>query len=101
VQCAALSADGQVLVTGGYKRDVYAWDILDILNKTGFEDLLLPIHHVNLNMRDMSINVFNNVNVPPQDKRNTTSTYSCPSNIPKVFDDMQGDIDVRRQRFMN
>jgi WD40 repeat protein len=55
VQCAALSADGQVLVTGGYTQDVYVWDIHAILNKTGFEDLLLPIHHVNLNMRDMSM----------------------------------------------
>lgn len=40
VQCAALSADGTVLVTGGDK-DVYAWDINPILKKAGLEDLLL------------------------------------------------------------
>ncbi|KIK41365.1 hypothetical protein CY34DRAFT_85575, partial [Suillus luteus UH-Slu-Lm8-n1] len=86
VQCAALSADGQVLVTGGYEQNIYAWDIRAILNKTGLEDLLLPIAHVNLIMRDMSINVFNNfTNVVPPDRRNTTSIYSCPSNTPEVF----------------
>jgi WD40 repeat protein len=41
VLCAALSADGTVLVTGGDK-DVYAWDIHAILNKGGLEDLLPP-----------------------------------------------------------
>jgi WD40 repeat protein len=47
LQCAALSADGQVLVTDGYNQDVHAWNIRAILKKTGLEDLL-PIPHVNL-----------------------------------------------------
>ncbi|KAG2341548.1 WD40 repeat-like protein [Suillus weaverae] len=40
VQCAALSTDGTVLVTGGYDKDVYAWDIQAILKKVGLEDLM-------------------------------------------------------------
>ncbi|KAG1760953.1 WD40-repeat-containing domain protein [Suillus occidentalis] len=71
VQCAALSADGQVLATGGYEQNVYAWDIRAILNETGFEDLLLPIPHIDATRR------------PPIHARRIP---------PRFFDDMQGDI---------
>ncbi|KAG1884181.1 WD40-repeat-containing domain protein [Suillus subluteus] len=40
VECAALSADGKVLVTGCADNNVYSWDVHAILNQAGLEDLL-------------------------------------------------------------
>ncbi|KAG2153033.1 WD40-repeat-containing domain protein [Suillus bovinus] len=42
VNCAVLSADGKLLVTGCDNRNVYTWDIHAILKEAGLEDLLLP-----------------------------------------------------------
>jgi WD40 repeat protein len=40
VLCAAISADGKLLVTGCDDNNVYVWDLHAILNKAGLEDLL-------------------------------------------------------------
>ncbi|KAG2343289.1 WD40 repeat-like protein [Suillus weaverae] len=42
VQCAAFSADGKVLATGCWDKNVYVWGIYDILKKAGLEHLLQP-----------------------------------------------------------
>ncbi|KAG1862764.1 quinon protein alcohol dehydrogenase-like superfamily [Suillus subalutaceus] len=43
VECAAFSADGELLVTGGENNNVYVWDVLAVLKEAGLKDLLLPI----------------------------------------------------------
>ncbi|KAG1825345.1 WD40-repeat-containing domain protein [Suillus variegatus] len=43
--CAALSADGKLLVTGSEDKNAYVWDIHAILKDAGLEDLL-SIPHV-------------------------------------------------------
>jgi WD40 repeat protein len=40
VLCAAISADGKLLVTGCDDNNVYVWDLHAILDKAGLEDLL-------------------------------------------------------------
>ncbi|KAG1804003.1 hypothetical protein EV424DRAFT_1544799 [Suillus variegatus] len=40
VNCAALSADGKLLVTGCQNQNAYTWDIHAILKEAGLEDLL-------------------------------------------------------------
>ncbi|KAG2738026.1 WD40 repeat-like protein [Suillus brevipes Sb2] len=40
VRCAALSADGKLLVTGCQNRNVYTWAIQPILKKAGLDDQL-------------------------------------------------------------
>ncbi|KAG1723203.1 hypothetical protein EDB19DRAFT_367362, partial [Suillus lakei] len=46
LQCAALSTDGKVLVTGCNDKNAYTWDVQAVLEKAGLEDLLLPIPDV-------------------------------------------------------
>jgi WD40 repeat protein len=40
VECAAFSANGRVLVTGGRDKNAYAWDTHAILKQAGLEGLL-------------------------------------------------------------
>jgi WD40 repeat protein len=47
LQCAALSPDGKVLVTGCEDNNAYTWDVHAILKKAGVEYLLQPLSHVN------------------------------------------------------
>jgi WD40 repeat protein len=47
VECAALSPDGKVLVTGCRNRHTYTWDVHAILKKAGLEDLLPNIVSIN------------------------------------------------------
>jgi len=47
LNCAALSPDGKVLVTGCKNGHVYTWDVHAILKKAGVEYLLQPLSHVN------------------------------------------------------
>ncbi|KAG1861728.1 hypothetical protein DFJ58DRAFT_245334 [Suillus subalutaceus] len=79
VECAALSADGKVLVTGNDKN-VYTWDVQAILKNAGLEDLLLPIPHVLVQKQPMNNNATRR---PPIHARRIP---------PRFFDDMQGDI---------
>ncbi|KAG2343241.1 WD40 repeat-like protein [Suillus weaverae] len=46
VGCAALSADGELLVTACKNKNTYTWDIHAILKKAGLEDLLQPLSNV-------------------------------------------------------
>ncbi|KAG1898133.1 WD40-repeat-containing domain protein [Suillus fuscotomentosus] len=43
VSCAAISADGKLLVTGSENENAYTWDIHAILKEAGLEDLLQPL----------------------------------------------------------
>lgn len=53
VKCAALSADGQVLVTGCEDGSVCVWDIHTILKEAGLEDLLsIPHFPVQKSLKD-------------------------------------------------
>jgi WD40 repeat protein len=47
LQCAALSPDGKVLVTGCEDNNAYTWDVHAILKKAGVEDLLPNIVSIN------------------------------------------------------
>jgi WD40 repeat protein len=47
VECAALSPDGKVLVTGCRNKNAYTWDVHAILKKAGLEDLLPNIVSIN------------------------------------------------------
>jgi len=47
LQCAALSPDGKVLVTGCENTNVYTWDVHAILKKAALEDLLPNIVSIN------------------------------------------------------
>lgn len=46
VRCAALSADGKLLVTGCEDENAYTWDVHAMLKEAGLEDLLKPIYNV-------------------------------------------------------
>ncbi|KAG2057865.1 WD40 repeat-like protein [Suillus hirtellus] len=46
VDCAALSTDGKLLVTGCENTNAYTWDIQVILKEAGLEDLLPPLSDV-------------------------------------------------------
>ncbi|KAG2060605.1 WD40 repeat-like protein [Suillus hirtellus] len=48
VECAALSADGKLLVTGCKNGNAYVWDIQAILREAGLEHLLPPASDVML-----------------------------------------------------
>jgi WD40 repeat protein len=54
VRCAALSADGTVLVTGCQDSKLYTWDIHAILKEAGLEELLpIGTNIVNINMYNL------------------------------------------------
>lgn len=57
VECAAFSADGELLVTGG-ENNVYVWDVLVVLKEAGLKDLLLPIPDVSLNLATLWVAYF-------------------------------------------
>ncbi|KAG2060581.1 WD40 repeat-like protein [Suillus hirtellus] len=48
LRCAAISADGKLLVTGSVNTNAYIWDIHAILKEAGLEDLLPPSSDVKL-----------------------------------------------------
>lgn len=57
VECAAFSADGELLVTGD-ENNVYVWDVLVVLKEAGLKDLLLPIPDVSLNLATLWVAYF-------------------------------------------
>ncbi|KAG1898134.1 uncharacterized protein F5891DRAFT_488688 [Suillus fuscotomentosus] len=100
VQCAALSADGKLLVTGCQNKNAYTWDIHAILKRAGLEDLLRPSSDVTAADATQAVDdellpdFFNDATDGPNSSRTYGNYYRSSSRRPRPLASSFGSVNT-------